>query len=75
MLQKGKKILQYAFFPSEKKDGGRNQESFLSESSLTQGCCISTEYQQNKKKKTRKKQKKCNRSSLTARFPLGTSVG
>lgn len=58
MLQKGKKILEYVFFPSEKKDGGRNQESFLSDSSLTQGCCISTEYQQNKTKKTRKEQKK-----------------
>lgn len=57
MLQKGKKILQYAFFPSEKKDGGRNQESFLSESSLTQGCCISTEYQQNKKKRQERNKK------------------
>lgn len=57
MLQKGKRILQYVFFPSEKKEGGRNRESFLSESSLTQGCCISTDYQQNTKKDKKGTQK------------------
>jgi len=41
-----------------KKEGGRNQEiSFLSESGLTQGCCISTDYQQNKKRQERNKEK------------------
>lgn len=57
MLQKGKRILQYVFFPSEKKEGGRNRESFLSESSLTQGCCISTDYQQKTKKDKKGTQK------------------
>lgn len=72
---KSKRNLQCVFSLTRKKKGGRNQEnSFLSESGLTQGCCISTEYQRNESRQERNK-KKCNCSSLTARFPLGTSVG
>lgn len=76
---KGKKDLTVCVFPQWEKIQGKKLRKFSfwikPDSRLLHFNRISTKQRRKEKKKTRKEQKKCNRSSLTARFPLGTSVG